>query len=181
VALPLEEHHHVWIGWMVAIASIYETCKWVLKVICTSFPGVREASGQKTWKDLGLLDIRDVAVASTAEPVQELPGAADFDIALRQVALGFGLREGMGIWSTSVAWPPNDKSSHRLLLSEELLDIVLPQAGEKRSHPSADIQVINGVPNADYCHLKAVDFALLGSFFWHEPALCQLVPRRLHV
>jgi hypothetical protein len=44
---------------------------------------------------------------------------------------------------------------------------VLPQAGEKRSHPSADIQVINGVPNADYCHLKAVGFALLG------PILCQ--------
>ncbi|CAI8734769.1 hypothetical protein EMIT0P291_130082 [Pseudomonas sp. IT-P291] len=43
-----------------------------------------------------------------------------------------------------------------------LLDIVLPQAREKRSHPSADFQVINGVPNADYCHLKAVGFALLG-------------------
>jgi hypothetical protein len=80
---------------MVAVASIYETCKWMLKVICMSFPGVREASGQKSWKDLGLLDIRDVAVASTAELVQELPGAADFDTALRQVALGFGLREGM--------------------------------------------------------------------------------------
>lgn len=79
----------------------------------------------------------------------------------------------MGIWFTSVAWRPNDKSSQRLLLSEESLDIVLPQAGEKRSHPSADIQVINGVPNADYCHLKAVGFALLGSIFWHESALCQ--------
>ena len=45
-----------------------------------------------------------------------------------------------------------------------LLDIVLPQAREKRSHPSADFQVINGVPNADYCHLKAVGFALLGKF-----------------
>lgn len=45
-----------------------------------------------------------------------------------------------------------------------LLDIVLPQAGEKRSHPSADFQAINGVPNADYRHLKAVGFALLGRF-----------------
>jgi len=31
----------------------------------------------------------------------------------------------------------------------------------KRSHPSADVQVINGVPNADYRHLKAVGFAFL--------------------
>jgi hypothetical protein len=31
----------------------------------------------------------------------------------------------------------------------------------KRSHPSADVQVINGVPNANYRHLKAVGFALL--------------------
>ncbi|MNP34230.1 hypothetical protein D3C76_1275060 [compost metagenome] len=41
---------------------------------------------------------------------------------------------------------------------------MLPQAGDKRSHPSVDFQVINGVPNADYCHLKAVGFALLGRF-----------------
>ncbi|CAI8916578.1 hypothetical protein EMIT0347P_50154 [Pseudomonas sp. IT-347P] len=49
-------------------------------------------------------------------------------------------------------------------LHMDLLDIVLPQAGEKRSHPSADFQVINGVPNADYRHLKAVGFALLARF-----------------
>jgi hypothetical protein len=53
---------------------------------------------------------------------------------------------------------------YRLLFLRWLLDIMLPQAGEKRSHPSADFQVINGVPNADYCHLKAVGFALLGRF-----------------
>jgi hypothetical protein len=41
---------------------------------------------------------------------------------------------------------------------------MLPQAGEKRSHPSADFQAINGVPNADYRHLKAVGFALLVLF-----------------
>lgn len=53
------------------------------------------------------------------------------------------------------------KAAQGLLFFEEALDIVLPQAGEKRSHPSADVQVINGVPNADYRHLKAVGFALL--------------------
>jgi hypothetical protein len=42
-----------------------------------------------------------------------------------------------------------------------LLDIVHSQAREKRSHPNADFQVTNGVPNADYCHLRAVGFALL--------------------
>jgi len=51
-----------------------------------------------------------------------------------------------------------------------LLDIVLPQAREKRSHPSADFQVINGVPNADYCHLKAVGFALLCRFSFTDDA-----------
>ncbi len=55
-----------------------------------------------------------------------------------------------------------------------LLDIVLPQAREKRSHPSADFQVINGVPNADYCHLKAVGFALLGKFSVTDDACVNL-------
>ncbi|WLH46666.1 hypothetical protein [Pseudomonas beijingensis] len=57
------------------------------------------------------------------------------------------------------------KAAQGLLFFEEALDIVLPQAGEKRSHPSADVQVINGVPNADYRHLKAVGFALLRPIF----------------
>lgn len=54
-----------------------------------------------------------------------------------------------------------------LLFQNVLLDIMLPQAGEKRSHPSADIQIINGVPNADYCHLEAVGFALSKSILCH--------------
>lgn len=74
----------------------------------------------------------------------------------------------MAIWFISDAWPPkNEKSSPRAAFFEEALDIVLPQAGEKRSHPSADVQVINGVPNADYRHLKAVGFALLKPIFRH--------------
>ncbi|UVM61781.1 hypothetical protein QMK47_02630 [Pseudomonas sp. P9_35] len=74
----------------------------------------------------------------------------------------------MAIWFISDAWAPkNEKSSPGAAFLEESLDIVLPQAGEKRSHPSADVQVINGVPNADYRHLKAVGFALLKSIFWY--------------
>lgn len=52
--------------------------------------------------------------------------------------------------------PQIEKAASRAAFSEEVLDIVLPQAGEKRSHPSVDVQAINGVPNADYRHLKAV-------------------------
>lgn len=71
----------------------------------------------------------------------------------------------MAGWFINVTYYPNKKSSlSRLLFLRSMLDIVLPQAREKRSHPSADFQVINGVPNADYCHLKAVGFALLGKF-----------------
>ncbi len=63
---------------------------------------------------------------------------------------------------------PNKKGSlNRLPFTKKLLDIVLPQAGEKRSHPNADYQVINGVPNADYRHLMAVGFALLGPILGH--------------
>lgn len=58
-----------------------------------------------------------------------------------------------------------NKSSPRAAFIKESLDIVLPQAGEKRSHPGANVQVINGVPNADCCHLKAVGFALLKLIF----------------
>lgn len=58
-------------------------------------------------------------------------------------------------------------------LHVNVLDIVLPQAGEKRSHPSADFQVINGVPNADYRHLKAVGFALLSKILCHGTLKCQ--------
>ncbi|WP_077506898.1 hypothetical protein [Pseudomonas sp. A25(2017)] len=44
-------------------------------------------------------DIRDIAVVPTASPVRELPGAVDFDSALKQVALGFGLQEYMDtVW-----------------------------------------------------------------------------------
>ncbi|KJZ36273.1 hypothetical protein VC33_17240 [Pseudomonas fluorescens] len=71
----------------------------------------------------------------------------------------------MGCWFINDVFPTNKKSSLiRLLFLKRLLDIVLPQAGEKRSHPSADLQVINGVPNADYRHLMAVGFALLDRF-----------------
>ena len=55
-----------------------------------------------------------------------------------------------------------------------LLDIVLPQAGEERSHPSADFQAISGVPNADYRHLKAVGFALSGRFSATDDACVNL-------
>ena len=63
---------------------------------------------------------------------------------------------------------PNKKGSlDRLPFAKKLLDIALPQAGEKRSHPNADFQVINGVPNADYSHLMAVGFALLVPILCH--------------
>jgi hypothetical protein len=55
----------------------------------------------------------------------------------------------------------------RLPFTKKSLDIVLPQAGEKRSHPNADFQVINGVPNAGYRHLMAAGFALLGPILCH--------------
>ena len=42
---------------MKAIAGVYATCKWVLKVTCMSFPGTKEATGQTRWKELGLPDI----------------------------------------------------------------------------------------------------------------------------
>lgn len=58
-----------------------------------NLPGAKEAPDQTSWKELGLLDIRDVTVAPTS--VRELPGAIDFDSALEQVALGFGLQEGI--------------------------------------------------------------------------------------
>lgn len=64
-----------------------------------NLPGTKEVSGQTSWKNLGLPDIRDISVAPTASPVRELPGAVDFDSALKQVALGFGQQEGMDtVW-----------------------------------------------------------------------------------
>lgn len=57
--------------------------------------GVKETPDQENWKDLGLPDIRDITVTLAARSVQELPGAIDFDTALEQVALGFGLQEGI--------------------------------------------------------------------------------------
>lgn len=64
-----------------------------------NLPGTKEVSGQTSWKDLDLLDIRDISVTPTASPVRELPGAVDFDSALKQVALGFGQQEGMDtVW-----------------------------------------------------------------------------------
>lgn len=59
---------------------------------------------------MGLSDIRDItvasAVASAVAPVRELPGAIDFDSALEQVALGFGLREGVHSVSIDTPYVP---------------------------------------------------------------------------
>ncbi|WP_130930251.1 PBECR2 nuclease fold domain-containing protein [Pseudomonas sp. Sample_24] len=57
-------------------------------------PGVKEAPDQKNWRDLGLLDLRDVFICPLLHSARELPGAADFDTALEQVAQGFGLQAG---------------------------------------------------------------------------------------
>lgn len=91
--VSVERHRHVWIGRMKANAGFDETCKWLHRVTCMNLPGTKEACGQISWKDLGLPDIRDVTVA--VAHVRELPGAIDFDSALEQVALGFGLQETM--------------------------------------------------------------------------------------
>lgn len=58
-------------------------------------PSIKEAIGQQTWKDIGLPDIRDIPLSLLASDAQEQPSAIDLDHALEQVALGFGLQEGV--------------------------------------------------------------------------------------
>lgn len=60
-----------------------------------STPGKKEAPHQQNWKDLGLPDIRDIKLTPEASIVCEQPGAVDLDRAWEQVALGFGLQEGV--------------------------------------------------------------------------------------
>ncbi|WP_236710400.1 PBECR2 nuclease fold domain-containing protein [Pseudomonas sp. RIT-PI-q] len=58
-------------------------------------PKVKEAPDQENWKDLGLPDLRDISVTLSTPALRELPGAADFHSAVEQVALGFGLQQGI--------------------------------------------------------------------------------------
>lgn len=51
--------------------------------------------GQENWKLMGLPDIRDIDVSLQALALPEMDGAPDMESALSQVALGFGLQEGI--------------------------------------------------------------------------------------
>jgi hypothetical protein len=60
-----------------------------------SLQGSRALPDQKTWKDLGLPDIRDIDPGLLISAVRELPGASSLNAAWEQVARGFGLVHGL--------------------------------------------------------------------------------------
>lgn len=55
----------------------------------------KKVAGQNNWQQIGLPDIRDLDAIGQASPPQEMDGAFDMQSALTQVALGFGLQEGI--------------------------------------------------------------------------------------
>ncbi|CAI8916520.1 PBECR2 domain-containing protein [Pseudomonas sp. IT-347P] len=60
-----------------------------------SLQGSRALPDQKSWKDLGLPDIRDIDTRLLIYAVRELPGASSLTAAWEQVATGFGLGHGL--------------------------------------------------------------------------------------
>jgi hypothetical protein len=58
-------------------------------------PVAKKIIGQENWKQFGLPDIRDIDVGLQALPPLEMEGAPNMESALSQVALGFGLQEGV--------------------------------------------------------------------------------------